>query len=99
MSITPSPVPRPEGPPRSEKTAYTSPTTEGNAKSHLPVIILAVVTVIGLGGLIRYSMRLSDRLDELKSSLSSMLASQGETLQQLSHRLGQTDARTNDLQG
>ena len=99
MSITPSPVPRPEGSPSGERAAYTPPAAEGNAKSHLPVIILAVVIVLGLGGLFLYAKSLSDRMDEVKSSLSSALASQGETLQRLSNRLEKADARTNDLQG
>jgi len=72
-----------------------------NAKSpsNWPIIILAVIMVLGFAGLGYYTKSLSDRLDENRNSLDSTMASQGETLHSLSQRLEKTDSRTNELQG
>jgi len=112
MSIIPSPIPRPENtpgseqaPPRpeapmsSERISNRVVMSEGNPSSRVPLIILAAVMVIALGGLFLYAKHLSDRLDDVKSSLDSALASQGETLQRLSRLLEQADTKTSNLQG
>ena len=67
--------------------------------AYLPVILLAVVTVLGLGGLYFYSKGLSDRLDQAQRSLQASLDSQGQSLQQIVSRLDQTDMRHSELQG
>jgi DNA repair exonuclease SbcCD ATPase subunit len=97
MSITPTPFSRSEGPPSGE--AFTPPPTEGNVKSHIPVIILAIVVVIGLGGLFLYTKGVSDRLVQVKSTLDNTLATQAQNLEKLGRRQEQADTRTNELQG
>ena len=112
MSIIPSPIPRPENTPGSEQApprpegatsgermGYRGIMPEESSSSRVPLIILAAVLVIGLGGMFLYAKRLSDRLDDVKNSLDSALASQGETLQQLSRHLDQADTKTTNLQG
>ena len=100
MSITPAPLPpRPEGAPPAESTSYRAVTPSGTPPSNLPVIVLAIVMVLGFAGLGYYAKHLTDRLEEVKSTLDSTVASQGETLHRLSQRLEKSDTRANDLQG
>ncbi len=98
MSITASPLTPSEGS-RGGNTSYTAPPPAGGPPSRLPLILLGVVMVLGFAGLFLYAKSLNDRLDETKKSLDGALASQGETLQRLSRRLEQSDAKTTDLQG
>jgi uncharacterized phage infection (PIP) family protein YhgE len=97
MSITPTPLGRPEGTPRPQPSY--APAAERGSSSSLPLIALAVVTVIGIGGMYLYTKSVSDRMDQMRSTIDSTLNSQGETLQRLSSRLEKFDARATDLQG
>ena len=98
MSITPSPLSS-SAAPKSGTTSYAAPPPEGGSGSHIPTIILAIVTVIGLGGLGWYAKGLNERIDAMKTTIDSTLASQGETLQRLSKNLEKTEARATDIQG
>jgi chromosome segregation ATPase len=69
------------------------------APSQVPLIIIAVILVLGLAGLFLYSKGISDRLDAMKSSIDNTLAAQGQSLQTLAQRLEQANARTNSLEG
>src|ERR1035437_4530733 len=97
MSITPSPLSS-SAAPKSGTPSYAAP-PEGGSGSHIPTIILAIVTVIGIGGLGWYAKGLNERIDAMKASLDSAIASQGETLQRLSKNLEKTEARASDIQG
>jgi phage shock protein A len=97
MSITPSPLSSSQEP-NGNNTSYSSPPS-GGPRSRWPLIVLAAVVVIGFIGLFLYAKSLNDRLEDTKRSLDGALASQGETIQRLSRRLEQSDARANDLQG
>ena len=99
MSITPSAVPGPEKQPPAE-AATASPATSSQIKSsNLPIILLAVVMVLGLGGLFLFTKNLSQRLDQAQQSLQASLTSQGQSLEQITRRLDQTDTRHSELQG
>ena len=99
MSITPSPVPGSEQQPPAEP-ASVSPASSSPAKSsYLPLIAVAVVMVLGLGGLFLYTKSLSDRLNQAQLSLQASLSSQSQSLEQITRRLDQTDTRQTDLQG
>jgi chromosome segregation ATPase len=63
----------------------------------VPIIIVAVVMVLGMGSLFLYSKGLSDRLDQTQRALQASLDSQGESLQQIVSRLDQTDLRHSEL--
>ena len=97
MSITPSPAPL-EGQPAgaSEPVAAASSCAPSG---YVPLIILAVVSALGMGGLYLYSKSLSDRLDQTQRALQASLDSQGQSLQQIVSRLDQTDMRHSELQG
>src|SRR5689334_3705144 len=97
MSITPSPLSSSTPPPGNP--VYVAPPSAGGPASHTPTIILAIVTVLGLGGLGWYAKGLNDRLENMKTTIDGTLASQGETLQRLSKNLEKTEARASDIQG
>jgi len=98
MSITPSPVPGSEKQLAAEPTP-ASPASSSPAKSsYLPLIAVAVVMVLGLGGLFLYTKSLSDRLNQAQLSLQASLSSQSQSLEQITRRLDQTDTRQ-DRQG
>ena len=99
MSITPSPVPGPESQPAAEPAAQSADARSETKSSNTPIIVLAIVMVLGLGGLFLYSKSLSDRLEQAQLSLQASLASQGQSLQQIALRLDQTDTRQSELQG
>ena len=98
MSITPSPVPRPEGP-AAETTGAASAPAEGRSFSWGPWIVLACLMALGLGGLFLYTRRLEDRVAGIQAKLESALNSHGEQLEQLSGRLEQGDTRDTELRG
>ena len=98
MSITPSPLSS-SAAPKGGNPSYAAPPPAGDSPSHIPTIILAIVTVIGLGGLGWYAKGLNERIDAMKTTIDSTLASQGETLQRLSKNLEKTEARASDIQG
>jgi hypothetical protein len=98
MSITPSPLSSAGGP-TGGNPSYSAPPPAGGSGSHIPTIVLAIVTVIGLGGLGWYAKGLNERIDAMKTTIDSTLASQGETLQRLSKNLEKTEARASDIQG
>jgi chromosome segregation ATPase len=98
MSITPSPVP--DAGKQSAADAAADSSMPGHAKSSMvPIIALAVVVVLGLGGLFFYTKSLSDRLDQTQKSLEASLASHSQSLEQLTRRIDQTDTKHNELQG
>ena len=99
MSITPSPVPRPEREPSAENRVPAAQTGGGGSVSRLPVILLAVLILVGLGGLFLFSYQLNNRLEEMKSSFDRTLSSQSEILRGLNQRLDQADERYAALQG
>lgn len=99
MSISPSPVPGPEKQP-SEDTANASLASENQSTpSKVPLIVLAVVMVLGLGGLFLYTKDLNERLEQAQLGLQASLSSHSELLEQITRRLDQTDTRQNELQG
>ena len=89
----------------SVRSAWSKATEEGASgrpASSAPLwalIVLAVVSLGGLGGMFYYAQSLHDRLYQVNASLQSALGSQGETLAQLSQRLDQGDARDTELKG
>jgi chromosome segregation ATPase len=91
MSISPSPE-------HSEQSQPAAQEPGAARQSNLPIIALAVVMVLGMGGLFLYSKGLSDRLDQTQSALQASLDSQSESLNQLVSRLDQTDLRHTELQ-
>ena len=103
MSITPSPIPRQEASQSGESRSYSPPAQPSviaaEPPSKVPIIILAFVIGIGLGGSFLYSKHVNDRLDEIKSSLDGSLASQAQSLEKLNQRLAKADARNSDLAG
>ena len=96
MSFTPSPVPGPEKQPLGDD--YSTPPTSG--RSYLvPLLVLAAVVVLGLGGLYLYTKSLNDRMGQMQKGLEASLQSQSQLLEQLTRRLDQTDTRHSELQG
>ena len=78
MSITPSPVPpRQEAPPPSGAAPSYVYAPPAPPRSNLPIVLLAILLVVGLGALGYYAKTVSDRVDQMKASLDSTLASQG----------------------
>ena len=98
MSITPSPLSSSDEP-KGGRSNYAEEPPEGGIRSHVPTIVLAIVTVLGFAGLGWYAKGLNERVDAMKSSLDSTIAAQGETLQRLSQSLEKTEARATDIQG
>ena len=99
MSITPSPVPSPEDQPASQPAAANTGGSGPVKSFHTPLIVVAVVMVLGLAGLFFYVQNLNDRLEQAQLSLQASLASQGESLQQIAMRLDQTESRQSELRG
>lgn len=99
MSITPSPVPGPGDQPARDSALGSGGISGQSKPSHTPLIVLAIVMVLGLAGLFFYTKTLNDRLEQTQQSLQASLDSQGQSLEQISARLGQTESRQNDLQG
>lgn len=97
MSISPTPVPRPEDQSDAEYTLPGTPVTRGN--SRMLVILVAALMIVGSGALYLYNRSLSDRLDLMQRSLQASLNAHGQSLQQLTLRLDQTDTRHAELQG
>ena len=96
MSITPSPIPRPERESSTESSAPSIPTGGGGGSQSLQSVILLVVLILVVGGgLGFYSYQLTNRLEEMKKTL----ASQNEILQAIGQRLDAGDERYADLQG
>jgi hypothetical protein len=99
MSITPSPIPGPGDQPAPD-SALGSGGTSGQAKpSHTPLIVVAIVMVLGLGGLFLYTKSLNDSLEQTQQSLQASLDSQGKSLEQIASRLNQTETQQQELQG
>lgn len=67
--------------------------------SRLPIIVVSVVLVAGLGGLFLYTKSLNDRLEQAQRNLQASLDSHSQALEQLTRRLDQTDTRQSELQG
>ena len=118
MSITPSPTPPPkdtaEG---AESSGYASTssvrsawlkatgggeTRTGSSAPLWAVLVLAIVSVAGMGGLYYHARGLSSQLDQVNGELRKALESQtshGEVLQQIADRLDLADARDEELKG
>ena len=99
MSITPSPDPGPEKQLAPESSPAPEAASIQSKSLNVPIIVLAVVMVLGLGGLFLYAKSLSDRLEQAQVSLQASLASQGQSLEQIAMRLDQTDTRQSELLG
>ena len=98
MSISPSSIPAPGSESRTESSMPpTMPGSGGGSK--VPLIILAVVMVLGLGGLGYYAKTLNDRMDQMQKSLEASISSHSQALEQITRRLDVTDTRHSDLQG
>ncbi|MCZ6753024.1 MAG: hypothetical protein O7E51_14505, partial [Acidobacteria bacterium] len=96
MSITPSPIPRPERESSAESSAPSIPTGGGGGSQSLQSVILLVVLILVVGGgLGFYSYQLTNQLEEMKKTL----VSQNEILQAIGQRLDAGDERYADLQG
>jgi len=118
MSITPSPTPPPkdtaEG---AESSGYASTssvraawlkatgggeTRTGSSAPLWAVLVLAIVSVAGMGGLYYHARGLSSQLDQVNGELRKAVeaqTSQGEVLQQIAGRLDLADARDSEIQG
>lgn len=104
MSITPSPIPRPEressAASSAESNAPSTPTGGGGSSTSLQSVILLVVLILVVaGGLGFYSYQLTNRLEEMKTSFDQTFAAQNNILQAIGQRLDQGDERYADLQG
>jgi septal ring factor EnvC (AmiA/AmiB activator) len=98
MSISPSPIPAPGNEPRMEPP--TPPPTSGSpSASKLPLLIVAIVMVLGLGGLFYYTKTLNERMDQMQKSLEASLTNHSQSLEQITRRLDLTDTRHSELQG
>jgi chromosome segregation ATPase len=82
-----------------ETRAAFSDTPSPDKTFRIGLIALAVVMVLGMGGLFLYSRNLNDRLDVMHRSLEASLNRHGESLQQVAERLDQTDMRHAELAG
>jgi len=98
MSDTPSPIPDDRQSLLETRAALTD-TSSPDKTSRIALIALAVLMVLGMGGLFLYSKDLNARLDVMHRSLEASLNRQGESLQQVAQRLDQTDMRHAELAG
>ncbi|MCZ6753581.1 MAG: hypothetical protein O7E51_17345, partial [Acidobacteria bacterium] len=104
MSITPSPIPRPEressAASSAESNAPSTPTGGGGSSTSLQSVILLVVLILVVaGGLGFYSYQLTNRLEEMKTSFDQTSAAQNNILQAIGQRMDAGDERYADLQG
>src|ERR1041385_3718791 len=95
MSISPSPAPGADQP----RMEPPLPPQEPGSTSKVPLLILAIVMVLGLGGLFFYTKTLNDHMDQIQKSMEASLESHSQALEQITRRLDVTDTRHSDLQG
>ncbi len=96
MSITPSPEPIPENEPPIGRGTYEPPMEPPSKK---PMLLLALVLVIGFGGLIFYSKTLSDRIGQMQANFEASLNTQSDQLDELAFRMEQTETGQAELKG
>lgn len=118
MSITPLPTPPPkdnaEGGESSGHVSTSSvrsawlkatgggETRTGSSAPLWAVLVLAVVSVAGMGGLYYHAQGLRSQIDQVNGELRKALEaqnSQADVLQQITGRLDQSDARDSEIQG
>ena len=104
MSITPSPIPRPEGTSSASSAASTPPPAApagggGGSSFWVPALLLIILILLTSGGLGFYSYQLNNRLEEMKNGFEQTFASQNEIFQAIGQRLDQGDERYAGLQG
>jgi TolA-binding protein len=96
MSLTPASMP--EGDPQTGSV----PSTFASSTPLWAVLVLAVVSVAGMGGLYYHARGLSSQIDQVNGELrkaQEAQTSEAEALQQIAGRLDQADARDAELQG
>ena len=99
MSITPSPVPRPEGEMGTETPPQPPVSAGGGEPPRRSWTLLAVLFVACLGALGYYSYQLTNRLEEMQRKFDATATSQNEILQALHQRMEENDERYAELQG